>query len=122
MNHLCFISELNEENKEKEDLSEVEEKNHVKTGEKTLSCFQTKQKDLKKRRTKKYFTCTQCGKSLTCKHSLELHMRVHTGEKLYSCVQCRKTFLRASVLKQHLRVHIKEKPHSCHLCGKSFHV
>ncbi len=53
-----FISELIEENKESKESDEVEEKNHVKTGEKPLSCSQTKQKDLKKRRDKKSFNCS----------------------------------------------------------------
>ncbi len=57
---LSFL-ELIKENKENGDSREVEEKNHVKTGEKTLSCSQTKQKDLKKREAKKSFTCTQLG-------------------------------------------------------------
>ncbi len=59
-----FISELIEENEENEELSEVEGINHFRTGKKPLSCSQT-QKVLKKRRAKKYFTCTQCGKRLT---------------------------------------------------------
>ncbi len=61
-----LISELIEENEENEELNEEEK--HVKTGEKPLSLSQTKQNDLKKRRDKKSFTCTQCGTSLTNKH------------------------------------------------------
>ncbi len=36
-----FISELIEENEENEELSEVERKNHLRTGKKPLSCSQT---------------------------------------------------------------------------------
>ncbi len=42
-----FISELIEENVENKKKSEVEGKNHFRTGKKPLSCSQT-QKDLKK--------------------------------------------------------------------------
>ncbi len=62
-----LISELIEENEENEELNKEEK--HVKTVEKPLSRSQTKQKDLKKRRDKKSFTCTQCGTSLTNKQS-----------------------------------------------------
>ncbi len=55
--HFVFVSELIEDNK-KNELSELEENNHVKRGEKP------KQKDVMKGRAKKSFTCTQCGKSV----------------------------------------------------------
>ncbi|XP_016114844.1 zinc finger protein 501-like [Sinocyclocheilus grahami] len=141
-----LLTEFIEESEDNEELSE-DEKDHVKTGEKPLSCSQTKHKDLKKR-AKKSFTCTQCGKSLTSKHNLDKHMnshtgekpykcshcdkrisqsgnlkiheRIHTGEKPYTCDQCGKSFTQSSQLKRHRRVHTKEKQHSCYLCGKSF--
>ncbi|XP_058625589.1 gastrula zinc finger protein XlCGF49.1-like [Onychostoma macrolepis] len=113
-------TELTEKNKEKEELSEVEEKNHVKTGEKPSSCFQTKQKDLKKRRTKKSFTCTQCGKSFSRKNKLNVHMRVHTGEKPFTCDQCGKSFSQSAHLKKHMNIHTREKLHTCDQCGKTF--
>ncbi len=115
-----FILELIEESKDNEELSEVEKKNHATTGEKLLSCSQTKQKDLMNRGAKKSFTCFQCGKSFTYKHHLELHTRVHTGEKPYTCDQCGKSFTQSSSLKIHMNIHTGEKPYNCSHCDKKF--
>ncbi|XDV14234.1 hypothetical protein PO909_002410, partial [Leuciscus waleckii] len=102
--------DLMEEDEESEELSEVEEEHHVKPGEKPSSRSKTKQTSLKKRRAKKAFTCTQCGKSLPFKKHLEIHMRVHTGEKPYACDQCGKSFSEKRSLDIHMRIHTGEKP------------
>ncbi len=88
-----------EESEESEELSEVEEEHHDEPGEKPLSHSKTKNTFLKKR-AKKSFTCTQCGKSFPFKQSLEFHMRVHTGDKPFTCDQCGKSFTQ----KVHLKV------------------
>ncbi|XP_058625375.1 oocyte zinc finger protein XlCOF8.4-like [Onychostoma macrolepis] len=99
-----ICKKLIQENEENKESSEIE-KNHVKTEEKPLNCSQTKQTDLKNRRAKKAFTCTQCEKSFTCKKSLDVHMRVHTGEKPYKCSHCNKRFNKSGDLKTHERIH-----------------
>ncbi len=100
-------------------MSEVEGINHFRTGKKPLSCSQT-QKDLKKTRANKSFTCTQCGKRSTYKHHLDVHMRVHTGEKPFTCDQCGKSFSRSSTLKIHMNIHTREKLYTCDQCSKTF--
>ncbi len=94
-----------------------EKQHHVKTGEKTHS--QTERVSLLKRRDKKSFTCTQCGKSLTSKKSLKIHMRIHTGEKPFTCDQCGMSFTDSSNLKKHMIIHTGEKLYECDQCEKN---
>ncbi len=110
-----FVSELIEDN-EKNELSELEENNYVKCGEKH------KQKDVMKGRANQSFTCTQCGKSVRNKYHLDYHMRVHTGEKPFTCDQCGKSFRCKYYLETHMRVHTGGKPFTCDQCGRVSHA
>ncbi len=96
-------------------MSEIDKKNNVKPGEQHLSS-QTKQKYLMKRRAKKSFTCSQCGKSFIYKYKL----KVHTGEKPFTCDQCGKSFTRSPNLKDLMNIHTGEKPYKCSHCDKRF--
>ncbi|XP_058628263.1 zinc finger protein 436-like isoform X2 [Onychostoma macrolepis] len=99
-------TEIIDKYNENEELSEVEEKNHVKTGEKALSCPHTKEKDLKKRRVhtgEKAFKCSDCDKRFSQSIHLKTHERIHTGEKAYHCTACGKRFSRSSALHRHTK-------------------
>ncbi|ROL41327.1 Oocyte zinc finger protein XlCOF20 [Anabarilius grahami] len=103
--HMRIHTDMIKEEEESKELSEVEEKHHVKPGEKPLSRSKTKNTLLKKRRAKKSITCTQCGKSFSTKQSLDVHMRIHTGEKPFTCDQCGKDFTTIYNLEIHMRIH-----------------
>lgn len=109
-----------EDNKESEELNEVKDKQHIKTEEKTLSCFQIESEFPLTQTSSKKFTCSQCGKSFSHKVSLTRHMTIHTGEKKHACDQCGKKFPYKGSLVHHIRIHTGEKNYLCDQCGKRF--
>ncbi|XP_077456817.1 uncharacterized protein LOC144074318 [Stigmatopora argus] len=81
--------------------------------ESTLSIMTTK-------RSKKRFTCLDCGKVWSKRVHFVTHMRKHTGEKPFSCPVCSKRFSDKCIVTRHLKIHTGEKPFSCSVCGKKF--
>ncbi|XP_073398486.1 gastrula zinc finger protein XlCGF66.1-like [Dendrobates tinctorius] len=68
----------------------------------------------------KPFSCSECGKCFNRKCSLVIHQRTHTVQKPFSCSECGKCFNRKSVLDSHQRTHTGEKPFCFSECGKCF--
>ncbi|XP_073416513.1 uncharacterized protein [Dendrobates tinctorius] len=74
----------------------------------------------RKRKEKKSYSCSECGKCFTKKSQFIIHERIHTGEKPYSCSECGKSFTDKGDLISHEKIHTGNKPFSCSECGKSF--
>ena len=53
------------------------------------------------KKSKKPFTCCECGKCFTSKYHLKVHKRVHSGIRPWKCGECGKSFTRKGDLKKH---------------------
>ncbi|XP_075151535.1 uncharacterized protein LOC142225614 isoform X2 [Haematobia irritans] len=68
----------------------------------------------------KDYLCQMCPKAYSTIYALKHHMRSHTGERPYECKFCGDRFLRPTTLKSHMRRHTGERPYGCEICGKRF--
>ncbi len=101
---------------EKEELKEIEEKNHYERH----AFVRTETNLVQKTKSKRNFPCHQCGRIFTLRGNRNVHMRIHTGERPFTCQQCGKSFRTKGNLNEHMYVHTGEKSFLCKLCGDSF--
>ncbi|XP_073451058.1 uncharacterized protein [Aquarana catesbeiana] len=78
------------------------------------------QKTHRAKRSKRSFSCSECGKVCDQERDLLKHHRVHTGERPFSCLECGKSFTQKENLVKHQRIHTGERPFVCSECGRSF--
>ncbi|XP_017285158.2 uncharacterized protein LOC108243916 isoform X2 [Kryptolebias marmoratus] len=76
--------------------------------------------DTRSERSRKIYSCTECGEKFSHNLYLLRHKIIHTREKPFSCSVCKAAFTRKHSLVQHARSHTGEKPFSCSLCGQTF--
>ena len=84
----------------------------------------------KRKKVRRIFQCSICGKEFSCQNHLSNHMYMHTDERPFECEICRKFYKSEKQRKTHIqRVHqgiYKEKsqpvpfPHACGICGRTF--
>ncbi|XP_047238836.1 oocyte zinc finger protein XlCOF28-like [Girardinichthys multiradiatus] len=69
---------------------------------------------------KKFYSCSECGKTFNSRPCLVRHSRIHSEEKPFSCSFCEQKFSRRESVTRHMRCHTEEKPFSCSVCGQRF--
>lgn len=57
---------------------------------------------------KKFFICSDCGKSFASNHTLKEHTNKHKNIKPYKCTECGENFRHYSYLSLHRRAHQPE--------------
>lgn len=102
-NSSCVESGVDEEEKEREDMSEDEEE----TPSSELQALEEEGNSTRGKADKRKKICTVCSKRFWSLQDLTRHMRSHTGERPYKCQTCHRTFTLKHSLVRHQRVHQK---------------
>ncbi|KAK9979487.1 hypothetical protein ABG768_012913 [Culter alburnus] len=102
-NSSCVESGVDEEEKEREDMSYDEEE----AASSELRALEEEGESAGGKTDKRKKICEVCSKRFWSLQDLTRHMRSHTGERPYKCQTCHRTFTLKHSLVRHQRVHQK---------------